>query len=300
MLLKGMMSGKDSQIAAVVSVIQTVRPDILLLTDFDHDHAGLALGEFQNLLNEGGNGITYPYRYASAGNAGRPSGLDLDGNGTKGDWDDAVGFGRFPGNGAMALLSRFPFGAQDARSFDRLAWRGRALASKSFWDVPVALPDGRVLHILATHTTPPVFDGAEDRNGLRNAAELAFWAQYLDGQTLADDTGGAAPLTAQHLVLLGDFNNDPQDGEGHKPPLFALLNHPRLQEPAPVSAGNGQNTVDWGPKIGKMRVDYVLPASTLDLTGTGIYWPPPDTDAGETAKVASHHHLVWVDILLGE
>ncbi len=38
------------------------------------------------------------------------------------------------------------------------------LSSKSHWDVPINV-NGRVLHVLASHPTPPVFDGPEDRNG---------------------------------------------------------------------------------------------------------------------------------------
>ena len=53
------------------------------------------------------------------------------------------------------------------------------LSSKSHWDVPVRLPDGRILHLLASHPTPPVFDGSEDRNGRRNHDEIRFWADYV-------------------------------------------------------------------------------------------------------------------------
>jgi len=31
---------------------------------------------------------------------------------------------------------------------------------------------GQVIHILASHPTPPVFDGVEDRNGRRNHDEI--------------------------------------------------------------------------------------------------------------------------------
>lgn len=56
------------------------------------------------------------------------------------------------------------------------------LSSKSHWDLPDYVGD-RVVHVLAAHPTPPVFDGPEDRNGLRNADEIRFWADYVAGPT---------------------------------------------------------------------------------------------------------------------
>jgi len=181
-LLKDMLSGEDAQITGLVQIIQHIRPDILLLNEFDHDFRGLALAAFQQTLAHGENGIVYGYSFAPAGNAGRPSGLDLDGNGKRGEWADAVGFGRFPGSEGMALLSRLPIDLAGARSFANLDWAGQKLSSKSHWDVPVMLQNGKRLHILASHPTPPVFDDERDLNGLRNAAEIGFWVSYLDGQ----------------------------------------------------------------------------------------------------------------------
>ena len=38
-------------------------------------------------------------------------------------WNDAFGWGKFPGHGGMAILSRLPIDAAAARSFRRLLWR---------------------------------------------------------------------------------------------------------------------------------------------------------------------------------
>ena len=54
------------------------------------------------------------------------------------------------------------------------------LSSKSHWDVPI-WTGRRTVHFLVSHPTPPVFDGAEDRNGRRNHDEIRFWADYLRG-----------------------------------------------------------------------------------------------------------------------
>ncbi len=65
------------------------------------------------------------------------------------------------------------------------------LSSKSHWDVPVKVGN-KTIHILASHPTPPSFDGAEDRNGKRNHDEIRFWKDYISdssNQYIYDDKG---------------------------------------------------------------------------------------------------------------
>ncbi|MFX8219114.1 hypothetical protein ABTL11_20135, partial [Acinetobacter baumannii] len=85
--------------------------------------------------------------------------------------------------------------------------------------------------VLTSHPTPPVFDGPENRNGLRNADEIALWAHYLDGDApwLCDDRGrcGGLPPGAA-FVILGDLNADPRDGAGEAGAIDQLLRHPRV------------------------------------------------------------------------
>ena len=126
--------------------------------------------------------VDYPYLFLARSNTGVPSGLDLDNNGSVGVPNDAFGFGFFPGQFGMAVLSSFPI------EHDRLApsstssgptcpvpscrttLRRRAgglvfacrarvfrLSSKSHWDVPLA--SAAAVHVLASHPTPLVFDG---------------------------------------------------------------------------------------------------------------------------------------------
>lgn len=325
LLLKDIMSGKDQQVDALVVIIQHTRPDILLLNEFDHDYSGLALKAFLEILAQGDAGITYPHSFAIAGNAGQPSGRDLDNDGRSGEWADAHGFGRFPGNGSMALLSRFPLDLDAARSFAQHNWippiagfGPMRLSSKSHWDVPVILPNAQRLHILASHPTPPVFDGPEDLNGLRNDAEIEFWVSYLDKWPQVDDSGISKPFAGKYFVLLGDLNNDPVDGEGLKAALSALLRHVLVSDPqqrsegakraaiAHAGANLGQlgdpatDTVDWGPKIGNMRVDYALPSANLKISDSGVFWPAPEAPfaviIGNEREGATNHRMVWVDI----
>ena len=313
-MLRDILAGKDPQIKAVREILDQAKPDVLLLTGIDWDYDGRALAALNSTLTR-----SYPYLYAPQPNAGLPSGVDLDGNGAPGEARDAQGYGRFQGQAGMALMSRLPISTTDVRDFSTLLWRDlpktsvskaqlsnealgvQRLSSVGYWDVPVALPDGQALHLFAFAATPPVFDGPEDRNGWRNHDEAAFWLRYLNG-----DLTQAPPKSP--FVVLGDFDIDPQDGEGRRAALRALLSDPRLQDVTPRSAGGklaadadhrgdpAQDTADFnGP--GNLRVDYVLPSARLQVTGAGVIWPAPGAPLAEAAERASRHKLVWVDIL---
>lgn len=339
LLLKDIVE-RDRQVVAVARIIKTVRPDVLLLNEFDHDLEGRALAAFLDLLRQDDGalkGIDYPYSFAPPQNVGLRSGLDLDGDGKTGGGGDAFGFGTFRGQYAMALISRLPIGpgavdlsalrwadfpgAQmptnpDGSTFptDRAAAAMR-LSSKGHWAVPLTRPDGSTLWIVAAHPTPPVFDGPEDRNGLRNADEIRLLAAMVDGTA-----PGTGALAGAPLAVLGDLNADPMDGDGIRAGIRALLSHPRLQDPRPASTGaaaatagqGGANarhrgdpaldTTDWrdDPGPGNLRVDYVLPSRDLSVLGAGTFWPAPGEPGvkllGSGRRRTSDHHLVWVDV----
>ncbi len=339
LLLRDLGREPDPALAGVAAVIRAAHPDILLLTDIDDDRRGLALDAFRSLLRQGPDGIDYRFAFHAAVNAGEPSGLDLDGDGALAGRGDNHGWGDFPGQGGMALLSRLPIDTAAARSFRLLPWSalpgallperpdGTAfpdaatrpalrLSSHAHWDVPVVLPDGTRLHLLASNPTPPLFDGPEARNRRRNHDEIAFWSAYLAGAAFPDDTGRTAPLDAGPPVVLGNLNLDPADGRGLHEAIAGLLADPRLQDPRPSSPGaraagsdganrrqNGDpalDTADWrdddGP--GNLRTDYVLPAAELTVTAAGVVWPAPGDPLAAEAAAASPHRLVWVDIAL--
>jgi hypothetical protein len=337
-LLLADLAGPDSGLRAAVAVIRAVRPDVLLLNGFDHDLHGRALAAFTALLREGPDGIDYPETFAAPVNAGAPSGRDLDGDGRLMQPEDAFGWGRFPGHGGMAILSRLPIDAGAARTFRLLPWAalpgadlperddGTAfpdpatrdalrLSSRAHWDVPVVLEDGTRLHLLASNPTPPLFDGPEGFNRRRNGDEIRFWSAYLGGEAFPDDAGRTAGPPEGPFILLGDLNLDPRDGEGQHDAMTALLAQPRLQDPRPRSAGaaasaregvNGSHdgdpaldTADWRDDgPGNLRVDYVLPSADLRVSGAGVFWPPPGAPLAAEAGEASDHHLVWVELAL--
>ena len=246
----------------MAEVIQRVRPDVLLINEFDYDPTGQAIDRFRsNYLEVGQNGadpIEYPYVFVAESNTGIPSGFDLDNDGTIGGGNDAFGFGNYPGQFGMAVLSRYPIDDDSIRTFQNFLWRDMPdnlipegwysdeeldvlrLSSKSHWDVPIEI-GRRTVHFLASHPTPPVFDGPEDRNGRRNHDEIRFWADYVHPRRsgyIYDDEGRSGGLrSSERFVIAGDQNADPLDGDSTDQAIDQLLNHPKIHDPAPTSAG---------------------------------------------------------------
>ncbi|MEQ6249345.1 endonuclease/exonuclease/phosphatase family protein [Sulfitobacter sp. HNIBRBA3233] len=289
LLLRDILRGSDPQIDATIAMLIAVEADIIALQGFDHDLRNTALSAFADLL--AAQGVRYDHLFALPSNAGRDSGLDLNGNGRLGDPDDAHGYGRFHGAGAMAILSRYPVDRETVEDFTSMLWRdlpgniypqqdGRAfggtevfhahrLSSKGHWIVPIETPQGKV-SVWTFHASPPVFDGPEDRNGRRNHDETAFWLWRLQ----TDQTAS--------FVLLGTANVDPDRGDGRPEAIEKLLSHPRLQNPFPETP-----TADFtDPVPGDLRVDYLLPAAGWRVLDHGTATDP----------AASRHSLLWVDI----
>ncbi|WP_116950868.1 endonuclease/exonuclease/phosphatase family protein [Jiangella endophytica] len=310
-------SGADTQAQAVAEVIQRTRPDVILLNEFDYVEGGVAADLFRADYLEVGQGgadpIEYPYAYVAPSNTGLPSGFDLNNDGTVGGGDDAYGFGLFPGQYGMAVLSKYPILEDDVRTFQNFLWKDLPgallppgwfspeelevvrLSSKSHWDVPVQV-GRRVVHVLVSHPTPPTFDGPEDRNGRRNHDEIRFWAEYVGpgrANWIYDDEGGRGGLTpGSSFVILGDQNSDPVDGDSVPGAIQQLLEHPRIVDPLPTSDGapeaavlqGGANATHGGdPRYdtadfadtapGNLRADYVLPSRQLRTLGAGVFWP---------------------------
>jgi Endonuclease/Exonuclease/phosphatase family len=312
LLVADLAGDATPEVAAAVRVLVALDADVILLTSVDFDRGGVALGLLADRLAEAG--IAYPHRLALRPNTGMQTGQDIDGDGRIGDPQDAQGWGLFSGQGGMAILSRLPLDTGAVRDFSGFLWRDlpdallpvgmtpavqeiQRLATTGFWDVPV-LTDNGPLHLLAWHASPPVFDGPEDRNGRRNHDEAAFWRSFLDG---------ALPMAppAARFVLLGDGNLDPADGDGLRDGIAALLSHPALQDPAPRGTHGRSEPAHAGAPdldtalyadIGGLRLDYVLPASGLTVTGAGVLWPGPGDRLAADLAIASRHFPVWVDL----
>lgn len=283
-LVADLSTGDDAQAATVAEVIQHANPDVVLLNEFDYSGdadpyaaADLFRENYLEVPQGTGTPVEYPYAFVAPSNTGIPSGFDLNNNGTVGGGDDALGFGLFPGQYGMVVLSKYPIQHDRVRTFQHFKWQDMPgallpddpatatpadwysaeelavlpLSSKSHWDVPVRV--GReTVHVLAAHPTPPSFDGPEDRNGLRNHDEIRLWADYVRGgrsaRYLYDDTGRRGGLRpGSSFVIVGDYNADPLDGDSvnsdsEAAAIDQLLRHPRITDPLPTSEGAPEAT----------------------------------------------------------
>lgn len=331
------LKNNHPQIKNIAEIIQRTRPDIILLNEFDYiaDPSKGVEVFINDYLMQAQHpdlaAIDYPYYYYAPVNTGKPSPYDLNGDGKKtGTQSDAWGFGFFEGHYGMMILSRYPIDSQNVRTFQHFKWKDMPnamrpkapnaseyfysdevwekypLSSKSHWDVPVNV-NGTILHLLASHPTPPVFDGEEDRNGTKNHDEVRFWLDYItpgNSTYIYDDKGKKGGLPAQsRFVILGDQNASNTEGDARQEAIKALLSSPQVNDTIiPQSKGGDTNdpenelskfhTASWG-----MRVDYVLPSSYgVKVVENGVFWPTEDTDTYRLVKdreSSSDHRLVW-------
>jgi hypothetical protein len=337
--------GEDPGLKSMAAILQTVRPDVILINEFDYDprSAGLLQTNYLSIPQGDRSPVSYDHSFVAPVNTGVDSGLDLDSDGMKGGPNDAWGFGRFPGQYGMLVLSRFPLDETSIRTFRRFLWKDMPeaarpvkedgtgyypdevwqqlrLSSKSHWDVPVTVGK-KTLHVLASHPTPPVFDGAEDRNGRRNHDEIRLWADYIstgNAYYLYDDNGKLGGIEeGSQFVIVGDQNSDPHDGDSFRNAIRLLTDHPEIDSRClPSSSGalqaalmqGGQNTHHTGNPAsdtgdfsdnftGNLRIDYALPSKNLSVRSCGVFWPEED-DRDHELIGFTDHRLVWVDVNL--
>jgi 3-phytase len=324
-ILQRLGTGSDSPARHVAEIIQRGRPDVLLLNEVDYDPQGDVLRTFcekylavgQNVSNSPAGAaepISFPHRFIAPSNTGRHSGFDLDrsggmnsNSGSDAYAGDCWGYGRYEGQYAFAILSKFPIDEAAIRTFQNFRWKDMPdaqlpddpatpvpadwygadalekfpLSSKNHCDVPITI-DGHRIHLLASHPTPPVFDGPEDRNGHRNHDEIRFWIDYVSSESsvekshsvpspsegrageggeaftrrsyIYDDNHHTAHLLAnESFIILGDLNGDPHDGDGSVG-IAALLAAPRvLKYPPPESPGAAEQARLQGPPNDRHR-----------------------------------------------
>ncbi len=295
-------------------VLAEVDADVLLITGLDYDAQGLTLAALADALAR--SGAPYLYQVPLRPNSGLATGFDIDGDGRLGGARDAMAYGRYFGEGGMAVLSRLPIDTKNIRDFSAFLWADlprnlspdtdsalraqQRLSSNGHYELPLALPSGQTLRLLVYYATPPVFDGPEDRNGRRNHDETAFWLRLMAGELPFD-----APKPP--FVIMGQASLDPSDGEGRSEALRALLAHSMLQDPAPrgshgrQEAGqSGDSALDTAiyPNIGGLRVSYILPSRDAQVIGAGVVWPADSDPHAITLATASQHRPVWVDVTL--
>jgi hypothetical protein len=336
-----LQTDSQPQIRNIANIIQLVRPDVLLLNEFDYiadSNKGIK-AFIKNYLNKpqgAAEAINYPYFYYNTVNTGQPSPFDLDNDGkATGLGADAWGYGFYPGQYGMVLLSKYPIDTARVRTFQQFKWKDMPgfmptkkadgspwyskeawaefpLSSKSHWDIPLNI-NGKTVHILASHPTPPVFDGEENRNGIRNHDEIRLWADYLTPEKagyIYDDNGKKGGLAANaSFVLLGDQNAS-ADNEGHalNSGINMLYRHPRINNSMPPASEGGAEHTPNNPKAAyhtadwRMRADYVLPSKAgFVLKDSGVFWPvkaDPLYPLIGSRGASSDHRLVWVTVEL--
>ena len=284
-----MADAADTDLRQLVAIA----PDIVVLQNVDFDYDGIAVRLIRQRLADLGHEM--PHIFVTRPNTGIDSEFDLDQNGKLGEPRDMLGYGRFSGQGGMLLLSRFPLVAGQAKNLSHMLWRDQdapglpvdgyysddvlavlPLHSVAAWDVTIETPS-RPLRILTSHASTPAFDGPEERTGLRNAADRRFWRRYVER---LDDQEAV-------FVLLGTLNNDPGNGEGHKPDIDNLLKSPAVQDPFADQPGT-LISAEWTSGLA-LRGDYVLPSHRLGVRAAKIERAP-------RTATGSLHYPVWVDI----
>ncbi len=361
-LITDLSTPDNQQAKAVAEIIQRTNPDILLLNEFDYDADGEAISNFKNnyleVSQNGVNAVDYPYVYLAPSNTGIASGFDLNNDGTVGTTEgtfdlanDAFGFGTFPGQYGMVVLSKYPIVEDQVRTFQNFLWKDMPngfltndssdnklsdfyssdeidvlrLSSKSHWDIPVNV-NGEIIHVLASHPTPPVFDGEEDRNGKRNHDEIRFWADYItpgEGDYIYDDNDNKGGLNSNaKFIIMGDQNADPNDGDSRDNAILQLLDNPLINTSVTpssqggIDAANRQggvneshtgnpafDTADFNDETsGNLRVDYVLPSENLKIEDAGVFWTTDEDPlfnlTGDFPFPSSDHRLVYTGINL--
>ena len=338
-------TGQNEQLIAAAEIIKEINPDILVINEIDHDIEALASGadlslNLQRFQNAYLRSNSYKYMYVSPCNTGFLAGKDFDNNGkvateedlgSRDHGGDCFGYGAYPGQYSMAILSRIPIETERARTFQKFLWKDLPdhkiptewysedeidifrLSSKSHWDVPVRVGDN-LIHLLVSHPTPPVFDGDEDRNGRRNYDELKMWVHYIEGDSvLVDDAGIRGGLAAdEKFLILGDLNASPTGDTlwTGKRSIDQLLGHPLVIDCADLLRSDGalnnrpvgppKYVENWTTGRGKwgMRIDHIIPSVNLEPLRGGVHWPDAASDSVGAARVqkASDHRLIWMDI----
>ncbi|QIR14059.1 endonuclease/exonuclease/phosphatase family protein [Shewanella aestuarii] len=382
---------KVIQIKNVAAIIQTERPAVLLMAEFNNDGTGEDLDAIQafrlNYLAVPQNAlgstsdevkllepIQFPYVENFATNTGLLSDHDLNRDGKVALPDDAWGFGFYHGQYAFSLISQYPIDTDNIRTFQHFkwkdmpgeknpiitncdderypipegmacgdewyseaAWAEKPMSSKNHVDAPIIIPTAegdKVIHLLLSHPTPPIFDTLTENNKLLNRAEVKFWDDYIsgNGSYIYDDEGTKGGIKSDSsFVILGDLNADPERGDGYLDTIKDLMYSDQVNQlathgvyaprslggPECLSTGECRES-NWGTKYpgvitstSGLRLDHVIPSSDLNVTESGVFWPATFEEGrlmmndvrvgnwgGGGKSVSSDHRLVWVNIEL--
>jgi len=190
-------------------------------------------------------------------------------------------------------------------------------------DVPVALPNRAVVHLITS--TPIELGGADEgqRRARRHRDEIRLVADYAEGQGyLVDDAGQGGGLEAgASFVILGNLGAAPGDERAYRDPIkLNLFTSPRVNarvtpmwdEPGAAAARTKQGKADTKsePSRGSKstdprstttregrREDYVLPSTDLGIRAAGVWRAGREDGRTDERKGAQGaHDPVWMDL----
>ncbi len=333
-LVSPLASGNHVRARLIARTVQMNDPDVLVLTGVSYDESERIAEQMQQLYfaagQNGQRGISFPHYFTAPTNSGQESGADLDGDGTIGGPEDALGYGEYPGQYGMIVFSKHPILADEARTFQRFLWRDLPensmpeeyseleeaivrLQETSMWDVPIEVSeDGEPLHIVASSIASKV---PSEADAARAEDIRRVLADYVSGRAwyLSDDDGrhgGIDPLAP--FVVAGtptaQVSAQPED-------LSPLLDSPALQDPEPEAItevplstrpGSLEETdptaTRYVPGEQDRRASFVLPQATLDVSAAGVFWPGPGEFGHSVVDPESGYslqsRLVWTDLTL--
>lgn len=336
-LLEELQGGMHPAARVLAETVQANAPDVLVLTGISYDeNQEIAETLNRQYLARGQNGQTgmqYSYTYTAPTNSGIDSGADLDGDGRVGGPADAIGYGNHPGERGMAVFSTRPVVEDEVRTFQEFLWEDMPensiregqfskleksvlrLPSTTMWDIPIEVPgEAEHVHVVATDLNSSPRSARPD--DARNEDQRQMVADFVSGSAwyLYDDDGVRGGLGAEDPFVIAGSLADEQElmtSPAEKvPELSTLLESEVLQDPAPEAvtdeplperdeAADPQAT--QGLSNGDaVRSSYLLPATAIEVVGTGVFWPAEGefgydlVDPAESASPSGR--LVWLDI----
>ena len=220
-----------------------VEPDILVLNEIDHDYEqairvsistpgafGTSISPQETKTSICRTALRWPTTPAffqgsiSMATATSPD----DDRGTRDHGNDSLGYGTYPGEYSMAVLSRFPMLEDESRTFQKLLWKdlpghhippglllGGGSAKRSDCRASLTgiyrstLMAGLCISSFSSDAAGLRRRGRQERR--RNFDEIKLWVEYLELETnLTDDQGvGGGYRSSDPFVIVGDLNAAP-------------------------------------------------------------------------------------------
>ena len=196
----------------------------------------------------------------------------------------------------VAIMTRAGFTIETIRSNVDAADAQGEIFSRDCAQYEVRTPGGAALHVLVNHFKSQSGGGGQKR--LRQATKVREIVDRLVQQ-------------GQHVVVLGDLNEGPQDAGGQAPNLAPLFSNN-----SPIADCYSLPGFDVGGRPGtydscglRNRLDYIFLSASLPMSGGGLFrkglWGSRKTrpdkwatypEMTEAVEQASDHAAVYVEL----